>query len=506
MKFPGVPSTPRQFWGSGLLLAAVAGLAAIPFVVPEAGSWAGAFGAGAACGAVIAWSLRPRRERAVAALTAAAQRLAAGDVGVPVRVPDAHELTELARALEQLREGLFRVIGRVRVGTSSIASAAGGLSTDNTALAERTDGQAGSLEETASAMEQLAATVRQNADNAHEARAIVTQARDSAARGSRVVAEVVDSMGVIQERSRRVAEIIAVIDGIAFQTNILALNAAVEAARAGEEGRGFAVVAGEVRSLAKRVADAAREVRGLIADAGQQVQAGGERAGHARVAMDEIVGDVTRAAALVNDIAAASSEQSAGIEEINRAVLQIDGTTQQNAALVQELARSAAVLQQEAEQLTDAVGGFDLGEREFAHADEAVAMVRAGVAFARERGRDALVQEVNRLARGRFVDRDLYLSVYGLDGRVSAHGTNPRLWNIDWTTYRGSDGRLFIAEIVAGAQSRGHGWIDYQWKHPVSKRMLVKTAYFERCGDVVVACGVFKQASQRRPALARQQT
>jgi hypothetical protein len=380
----------------------------------------------------------------------------------------------------------------VRVGTASVASTAAMLKSDNSALAARTDSQASSLEETASAMEQLSSTVRQNADNAREASAMAGRTRESAAHGGTAVAGVVESMEAIRERSARVAEIISVIDGIAFQTNVLALNAAVEAARAGEEGRGFAVVAGEVRTLAQRAATAAKEVRSLITDAVQQVERGGERVGEAGKAMDEILQNVTRVMRLVDDIASATSEQSVGIEEVNRAVVQVDTMTQQNASLVQEVARAAAGLQDEAEQLANSVDGFALGEREFGNAQEAAAMVRAGVEFARTHGRDALIEDVNRLSNGRFIDRDLYLSVYAQGGTVPAHGMNRRFTNLDWTNIKDADGRRFVADIVALGTANGNGWIDYKWVHPVTKRTMVKTAYFEKCGDLVIACGFYK--------------
>ena len=504
--------SPRRIGTFSLLAAGAIAVAAYPLWAGHPAALAGGFLAGGVAGAGVAWALRPRRQQEVAAITAAAQRLAAGDLTGGFEANGSRELAGLSQALEELREAMFKVIARVRAGTASVASTSGILGSDNAALAERTESQASSLEETASAMEQLAATVRQNAEHAREVSAMMGRTKDSAARGSTVVSELVGGMAAIKDRSSRVAEIISVIDGIAFQTNILALNAAVEAARAGEEGRGFAVVAGEVRALAQRVAAASREVRTLITDSVQQVEAGSRLAGDAGQAMDEILASVTRVSGLTSEIAAATAEQSVGIEEINRAVLQIDGSTQQNAALVQDIARTAAGLQEEAEQLTAAVGGFVLGEREFGNADEAAAMVRAAVAFLQAHGRDALVGEVNKLLAGRFIDRDLYLSVYSLDGVVAAHGTNRRLWNIDWTKFKDADGRLFIADLMAVARRSGHGWIDYKWVHPVTKQVLVKTAYFELCGDVVIACGFYKPGSAsaiprsapaRLPRLAR---
>jgi hypothetical protein len=195
----------------------------------------------------------------------------------------------------------------------------------------------------------------------------------------------------------------------------------------------------------------------------------------------------------MGDIAAASAEQSSGIDEVNRAVMQIDAMTQQNAGLVEEAARTALGLQEQAEELSEAVGFFRLGAREFGDAQQAAAMVRVGVDFMRQHGRDALVAEINKLRRGRFIDRDLYLSAYSTAGQTVAHGTSRRFWNIDWGQFKDADGRLFVADMVAMAAANGAGWIDYKWVHPLSKRTLVKTAYFEQCEDLVIACGFFKQ-------------
>jgi signal transduction histidine kinase len=186
--------------------------------------------------------------------------------------------------------------------------------------------------------------------------------------------------------------------------------------------------------------------------------------------------------------------------------MQIDGMTQQNAGLVEDARRTAAGLQEQAEELTEAVAGFRLGAREFGSAEEAMAMVRDAVGFVQTHGRDALVAEINKLGRGRFIDRDLYLSAYAVGGRTVAHGTNRRLWNIDWTRFKDADGRLFIVDMVATANAAGRGWTDYKWVHPVSNRTLVKSAYFEKCGDLVIACGVFKtqgEAPLAQAALAR---
>jgi methyl-accepting chemotaxis protein len=477
----------------GILLTGIAILTLHAILELPWGRWIGLLGLACfAIGAVQGRSLYRGANLQSSTALAAARRLAAGDLTGSGDEAGAAD-DGLCAALGQVNERIFKIIAAVRAGTASIASTSGLTTSDSSALSARTDAQAASLEETASAMEQLAATVRQNADHARQGSARMAATHASALHGSQVVQDVVHNMAVIKERSAQVADIVSVIDGIAFQTNILALNAAVEAARAGDEGRGFAVVAGEVRALAHRCAAAARDIKGLIAGSVEQVDAGNALVADAGRAMNEIVANVGEVAGIMNDIASATAEQSAGIEEINKSVVHIDGMTQQNAALVQELARTAEMLREEAEQLAGVASGFRLGAREFGSAQEAVAMVRHAVEFTREAGAAALVEEVRKLGKGRFIDRDLYLSVYHLGGRVAAHGASRRFWDIPWAGFKDADGRLFLADMVAAAQAGETGWIDYKWVHPMSKESLLKSAYFERCGDLVVACGVYKQ-------------
>jgi methyl-accepting chemotaxis protein len=258
---------------------------------------------------------------------------------------------------------LSTVVGRVRHGAEHIATASSEISMGNLDLSSRTEEQASSLEETASAMEQLTATVRQNVDNARQANALANTASGIAAKGGAVVSQVVETMGAINASSKKIADIIGVIDGIAFQTNILALNAAVEAARAGEQGRGFAVVATEVRNLAHRSAAAAKEIKTLIDDSVGQVEAGGRLVDQAGVTMSEVVASVGHVTGIMAEITSASEEQSAGIEEVNRAIAQMDQVTQQNAALVEEAAAAADALQSQAADLAQVVRLFKLDEQ-----------------------------------------------------------------------------------------------------------------------------------------------
>ncbi|TFV89717.1 HAMP domain-containing protein [Oxalobacteraceae bacterium OM1] len=289
-----------------------------------------------------------------------AQRVAAGKLGSQIDASGTDETSALLRALKDMDESLTRIVSQVRHNTEEIGNASEEIASGNADLSQRTESQASALEETASSMEQLTQTVKQNAANAQEANRLVQSASTSAVKGGQVVNEVVATMSSIKDSSRKISDIIGVIDGIAFQTNILALNAAVEAARAGEQGRGFAVVASEVRTLAQRSAQAAKEIKELIVDSVRQVDSGNTLVDNAGKQMGEIVASVGHVVNIMNEITAASQEQSVGIEEVNRAIATMDEMTQHNAALVEEAAAAAAAMQQRAAVLGQAVAAFDL--------------------------------------------------------------------------------------------------------------------------------------------------
>jgi methyl-accepting chemotaxis protein len=289
-----------------------------------------------------------------------ASAVAAGDLTQQIDVGRNDETGKLMQALKRMNDSLKDIVSRVRVGTDTIVTASGQIASGNMDLSSRTEQQASSLEETASSMEELNATVRQNEANARSANELALAASGVAVRGGQVVSEVVQTMGAINAASHRIADIIGVIDGIAFQTNILALNAAVEAARAGEHGRGFAVVATEVRSLAQKSASAAREIKALITDSVSQVDGGTRLAQQAGATMDEVVASVRQVTDMMGEISSASAEQSAGIGQVNQAIVQMDQTTQQNAALVEQAAAAAGALQEQAQQLLAAVQVFQL--------------------------------------------------------------------------------------------------------------------------------------------------
>ncbi len=288
---------------------------------------------------------------------ALAHRIAAGDLETEVQTKPGDQAS-LLYAMKSMRDGLAGIVSQVRAGTETISTASRQIAAGNLDLSSRTEQQASSLEETASAMEELTSTVKQSADNARQANQLAIAASQIATKGGAVVAEVVDTMSTINDSSKRIVDIISVIDSIAFQTNILALNAAVEAARAGEQGRGFAVVASEVRSLAQRSASAAKEIKSLIDDSVGKVDAGTQLVSKAGETMDEIVGSVRRVTDIMAEMMAATDEQTAGINEINHAIGQMDQVTQQNAALVEEAAAASASMQEQAEQLAQVVSVF----------------------------------------------------------------------------------------------------------------------------------------------------
>jgi methyl-accepting chemotaxis protein len=288
-----------------------------------------------------------------------AGRIAAGDLTVVVDT-QSNDNHSMLHAMKKMRDALAEIVAEVRVGTETIASASSQIASGNQDLSARTEQQASSLEETASSMEELTSAVRANNDNARQANQLAQSASEVAVQGGAVVSQVVNTMGAINDSSRKIVDIIAVIDGIAFQTNILALNAAVEAARAGEQGRGFAVVASEVRTLAQRSAAAAKEIKELIGNSVEKVEVGSKLVEQAGQTMAEVVSSVQRVTDIMAEISTAGDEQSAGIEQINQAVSEMDTVTQQNAALVEEAAAAAEAMQQQAANLERVVSVFQL--------------------------------------------------------------------------------------------------------------------------------------------------
>ena len=314
-------------------------------------------------GGICAWMLTTSITVPLAFAVKLSRQIAEGDLTGEVMVSSKDELGQLNQALKDMSGSLLRIVGQVREGADTISTASAEIASGNLDLSSRTEQQAGALEETASAMEELTSTVKQNADNARHASELASSASAIAVQGGGIVGQVVDTMGAINSSSKKIVDIISVIDGIAFQTNILALNAAVEAARAGEQGRGFAVVASEVRGLAQRSAAAAKEIKELIGDSVDKVETGSKLVEQAGATMSEVVASVKRVTDIVGEISAASQEQSAGINEVGKAISLMDESTQQNAALVEQAAAAAKSMQDQAGTLVQVVSVFKIDGR-----------------------------------------------------------------------------------------------------------------------------------------------
>ena len=341
-------------WSVGLGVAAVSAM--------PSGAAAIMVGVAAAAGCVVSllagWVIRASIKDSVESTIDAVIRIAGGDLETKIESPGKDEISWLRAELNGMRKKLRKMVLEVRQTAEGVNSASSEIASGNIDLSSRTESQASALQQTASSMQQLAQSVRHNAENTHKAREEVSQSSSVAGRGAQTMQDVVSRMGEINASATRIGEIVGVIDGIAFQTNILALNAAVEAARAGEHGRGFAVVASEVRALAQRSSTAAREIKTLIGDSAAKVDAGSELVDDAGRTMQEILDSVKRVSTLISEIADAGESQSSGIAEINQAVAQIDTMTQQNAALVEELAAAAQSLNGQAGRLNESMGSF----------------------------------------------------------------------------------------------------------------------------------------------------
>ena len=374
-----------------------------------------------AAGAALAWSLTRGITQPLAEALLIAETVAGGDLSQEFKTKRGGDFGRLLRGMGEMEDTLTDLVTRIKASSDTIAVASGQIAAGNQDLSQRTDEQASSLEETAAAMEQLTGTVKQNADNALHANQLAQSASEVAKRGGSVVGKVVATMTSINESSKRIADIIGVIDGIAFQTNILALNAAVEAARAGEQGRGFAVVASEVRSLAQRSAAAAKEIKVLIEDSVAKVGSGATLVNQAGSTMTEVVDSIKRVTDIMGEISAASREQTSEIGQVNQAIVQMDQVTQQNAALVEEAAAAAESLRQQAGQLVEVVSTFKL-EDEFA---SAAASPPAAVRGTQERMSQATLPAGNpRAAGARTSSKQPVVHLVAVDG-VEGHWETP---------------------------------------------------------------------------------
>ena len=438
-----------------------------------------------------AWSWVSLRRRIVAPLQEAiliAETVAAGDLSKEFSSNAEGEFGRLLTALSTMEDTLTELVGRIKQSTDSLAVSAYEIDAGNINLSSRTEQQVSALTETAASMEQLTVTVRQNAERAHSASSLAVAASATAGRGGEVVDQVVHTMDAISGSSRKIVDIIQVIEGIAFQTNILALNAAVEAARAGEQGRGFAVVASEVRTLAQRSAEAAKEIRQLIGETVQQVTQSTQQL---RSAGEEIQG-VTRAihdvVAHMGTLADTASSQSSGLQEISNAVRQIDEITQNNAQMVGQALQQAQELQLRARHLSDAVSRFRLQQ---GTAEEAVALVNATMRQAKSSSSVAsLLQTVTDPSQP-FHDRDKYVFALSSEGEYRAFGGNPAKVGLRVQDVPGIDGDSLMADIMAQAELRP-GWVEYDYINPSNQQVQTKMSYVCKHADLYWGCGVYK--------------
>lgn len=430
--------------------------------------------------------------RPLAQATQIAKQIATGDLTVRISTNRHDDIGQLLNAINGIGQGLANVIWNIRHGTETLGTATGEIAAGNQDLASRTEQQAGSLEKTAASMEQMTSTVKENAENAKQANQLARTASEVAIKGGTAVAEVVHTMDSINQSSKKIVDIISVIDSIAFQTNILALNAAVEAARAGEQGRGFAVVASEVRNLAQRSAAAAREIKTLIDASVKNVKEGSAQVAQAGSTMDEVVTSIKHVYDIMNEITDASHEQSIGIEQVNQAMAQMDQVTQQNAALVEQAAAAAESLQNQTTELNNVVSIFKIKSGSHGSASEAKDMVENAIEAMRTNGTEKTFAEINNKL-GRFCDRDLYVVVYDMNGRNLAHGANASNVGKDMIDAKDGAGNPFVRERIAIIKNKGKGWQDYLFLNPISKQMEAKSMYLDQFKNVIVGCGVYKK-------------
>ncbi len=417
--------------------------------------------------------------------------LAKGNLRVTASARSDDEIGDLAAVLRTMITNVSSMVAAVGSDAALVAHAGHSLGVGNRDLADRTEQQAANLEETAASVQELASTVQQNADTAREVDVQAVQVRDIAEAGARAMSSSIASVELIQQSANRMNEIIGVIDGLAFQTNILALNAAVEAARAGESGRGFAVVASEVRSLAQRSAESAREIRNLIQTSSTQVATSVTQIRAAGEGMTQIVSGIRSVSASISQISTASAEQSTGIREISAAVAQLDELTQQNASMVERAVSQSDGLQQRGASLSDATTSFKLLQ---GVADEAVVLVQRASEFRRSfTSKDAFLRALTDKANG-FADRDMY--VFVLDGRGTylAFAGNTAKVGTRVQDVPGIDGDGLTRDIVAKA-SDGGGWVEYDITNPTTGKVQTKMSFVEQVDDVYMGCGVYKKLS-----------
>ncbi len=432
---------------------------------------------------------------AVRVLQGSVTQLAAGDFATRIRLRGTDELSVVGQSLDAMTGRISEMVADIRSNSSMVAQAGLRLTEDTKALSERTESQASSLEQTTASVQELTSAVRQSAQGAEAASAMATQVREMAEHGGAAIRSAVASMQDIQASSKRVQEIVGVIEGISFQTNILALNAAVEAARAGEQGRGFAVVAAEVRTLAQRSSASAREIKSLIGTSVQHVETGAAQIDGASRTFADIVSGIRQVADSAAAIRTSTAEQSGGLDQIAQAVAHIDEITQRNAQMVESAMHSSSQLSDRARQLADAVASFKLRQ---GSADEAHAMVTKAVADYRAMGAGALAR-ITDAANG-YTDRDMYVFAFDRQGIYRAFAGKPEKVGTAVRDNPGVDGAKLVADAFEQA-AHGGGWVDYDFSNPQTGQVDRKTSYVSPVTpDLVLGCGVYKARGSAGPA------
>jgi methyl-accepting chemotaxis protein len=415
-------------------------------------------------------------------------QLVKGDLRLKLQVRGSDELAALAGATQQIGSTVSAMVANVRSNAAFVAYAGKSLASGNRDLSDRTEQQASNLEQTAASVEQLSGTVNSTAQTASQANTQAARVRDAADQGSSTMADAIASVEAIQGSAQRMDEIVGVIDGLAFQTNILALNAAVEAARAGESGRGFAVVASEVRSLAQRSASAAKEIRLLIGTSSSQVATSVQKIRSAGSTLNNVVSGIRDVASNMAHISASSAEQSTGLSEITSAVRQLDEITQQNAQMVEHAVTQASALELRASTLVEAVALFKLQQ---GSAEEAIALVERAVAHRRRSAStDGFLRDLTQPSQG-FHDRDMYVLALDRSGSYRAFGGNASKVGTRVQDIAGIDGAGLLHAIYTQAE-REPGWVEYNITNPSTGRVQTKMSFVQLVDDLAVGCGVYK--------------
>ena len=412
---------------------------------------------------------------------------AAGNLREQIQIRGHDEIADMSQSMKAMVGSLSAMVASIRSNSALVANAGQSLAAGNRELSDRTEQQAANLEQTSASVQELSSTVQDNAQTTQQANSQAARVRDVADRGAQAMAEAVKSVEAVQGTAQRMNEIIGVIDGLAFQTNILALNAAVEAARAGEAGRGFAVVASEVRSLAQRSAESAKEIRQLIGASSDQVTTSVGQIRTAGTHISDIVSGIRGVADNMSHISTSSAEQSTSLTEITQAVRQLDEITQRNAQMVERAVTQAVNLESRASTLAQAVAAFRLQQ---GTADEALALVQRAVQFRQQTGRDGFLRGLTDPPQG-FHDRDMYVFALDRNGAYVAFGGNPAKVGTRVQDIPGIDGQGLLDAIVAQA-SHEPGWVEYDITNPATGTLQTKMSYVQQVDDVFIGCGVYK--------------